>query len=88
MKRTLLLIHVLLIAVFGGFAQGRKPPFQKVVASMEIEKFLGSWYVIALLPSPFEKNAVNGIETYTRDKNPALTGKRQAPILEVSRFCR
>ena len=34
-----------------------------------MDKFLGSWYVIALLPSVFENNAANGIETYSLDAN-------------------
>ena len=42
-----------------------KEPFQEVVDHVDLEKFAGDWYVIALMPSIIEKNAVNGIETYT-----------------------
>lgn len=69
MKRILFSALVVLAALPGNAAaQGRKPPFQKVVERMDIERFLGSWYVIALLPSAFEKRAVNGIETYSLDE--------------------
>jgi len=67
MKRTVLAVLVVLAALPGAFAQSRKPPFQKVVERMDIDRFLGPWYVIALLPSAFEKNAANGIETYSLD---------------------
>jgi apolipoprotein D and lipocalin family protein len=33
--------------------------------SMELSKFMGSWYVIANIPTPFEKNAYNAMETYS-----------------------
>jgi apolipoprotein D and lipocalin family protein len=49
------------------FAEGVREPFQKVVDSVDIQKFLGSWYVIALLPTFIEKDATNGIETYSLD---------------------
>lgn len=49
-------------------AGGQKEPFQETVERMDLDKFLGSWYVIALMPTAFEKNAVNGIETYTRNE--------------------
>lgn len=44
-----------------------KTPFQPVADYVDLEKFSGDWYVIALLPSIIEKHAVNGIETYTFD---------------------
>ncbi len=50
-------------------AQSRQAPFQKVVPYMDMQRFLGSWYVIGLLPTPFEKDAANGIETYSLDKD-------------------
>ena len=72
MKRPMLVALVMLAAVSGTFAQSRKPPFQKVVGHMDIDKFLGPWYVIALLPSAFEKNAANGIETYSLDAKGSI----------------
>jgi len=46
-------------------ASGDKEPFQPTVDFVDLERFSGPWYVIALMPTPFEKNAVNGIETYS-----------------------
>ncbi|MCR9277211.1 MAG: lipocalin family protein [Pseudomonadaceae bacterium] len=34
------------------------------VDSLEIEKFMGDWYVIAGITTPFEKNAYNSLENY------------------------
>jgi apolipoprotein D and lipocalin family protein len=68
MKRTAALSLTLAVAAASVFARGDKEPFQKVVERMDLDRFLGSWYVVALLPTPFEKNAVNGIETYTLDE--------------------
>jgi len=35
-----------------------------VVEKVDLKRFMGDWYVIAILPNPIEKNAVNGIESY------------------------
>ena len=40
-------------------------PPQPTVAKVEIPKFMGRWYVIASIPTVFEKGAFNAIETYT-----------------------
>ncbi|PKN71936.1 MAG: hypothetical protein CVU50_09480 [Candidatus Cloacimonetes bacterium HGW-Cloacimonetes-3] len=42
------------------------------VARVELERFMGDWYVIAILPNPIEKNAVNGIESYTLNKDGSI----------------
>ena len=39
-------------------------PPQPTVPHVEIPKFMGRWYVIANIPTPFEKGAHNAIETY------------------------
>lgn len=36
----------------------------QTVDYVNLEKFMGDWYVISILPNPIEKNAVNGIESY------------------------
>lgn len=38
---------------------------QKLVDHVELDRFMGDWYVIANIPTPFEKGAVNAIENYT-----------------------
>lgn len=39
------------------------------VPYVDVNRFMGPWYVIAIIPNFMEKNAVNGIETYTRKEN-------------------
>lgn len=67
MRNGWLVTAALLAAGVGSCAEGGKQPFQKVVDKVEIDRFLGSWYVIGLLPSPFERGAANGVETYSLD---------------------
>ena len=40
-------------------------PAQPTVSRVEIPKFMGRWYVIASIPTIFEKQATNAVETYT-----------------------
>lgn len=68
MKVFLLASLALLSASTPEFTESARQPFQKVVDSVDIQKFLGSWYVIALLPTFIEKDATNGIETYSLDE--------------------
>lgn len=37
----------------------------ETVPRVDLERFMGDWYVIAILPNFIEKNAVNSIESYT-----------------------
>jgi len=49
-----------------GWASGsdKRPPL-RVVDSVEVSRFLGSWYVIANIDNIFEREAHGSIETYT-----------------------
>jgi len=67
MKTTSMALLVLMVASAPAFSEGGRQPFQKVVDRMELGKFLGSWYVVGVMPTPFEKGAANGIETYSLD---------------------
>ncbi|WP_426700381.1 lipocalin family protein [Rhodanobacter sp. Col0626] len=40
------------------------PPI-KPVAQVDLPRFMGKWYVIATIPTRFEKHAYNPVETYT-----------------------
>jgi apolipoprotein D and lipocalin family protein len=68
MKAAWMVALALLAASTGAAAAEGRRPFQKVVDRVELDRFLGSWYVVGLLPSFFEKGAANGIETYSLDK--------------------
>jgi apolipoprotein D and lipocalin family protein len=37
----------------------------ETVENVDLKRFMGSWYVMGIIPNFIEKNAVNGIETYT-----------------------
>lgn len=44
------------------------PPI-KPVAHVDLPRFMGKWYVIATIPTRFEKSAYNPVETYTLQKD-------------------
>lgn len=50
--------------------QGR-PPIQ-TVDRMNLERFMGGWYVIASIPTPFEKGVYNGIEAYRLEEDGSV----------------
>jgi apolipoprotein D and lipocalin family protein len=68
MKCVSVALFAIMVASAAASAEGGRQPFQKVVDKMDLQKFLGSWYVVGALPTPFEKGAANGIETYSLDE--------------------
>ena len=44
------------------------PPI-KPVAHVDLPRFMGNWYVIASIPTRFEKNAYDALEVYTLKSN-------------------
>ncbi|MFC5435625.1 lipocalin family protein [Rhodanobacter umsongensis] len=61
--KALLLACVLAVAGTACHA-GNLPPI-KPVAHVDLPRFMGRWYVIACIPTRFEKHAYNAVETYT-----------------------
>jgi apolipoprotein D and lipocalin family protein len=53
------------IPLFGALMCGSAPPPLKTVAHVELERFMGDWYVIANIPTFVEKGAHNAIESYS-----------------------
>ena len=43
-----------------------------VVDYVDLERFMGGWYVIATIPTFLEKDAFNPIETYQRDNDGSI----------------
>lgn len=43
------------------------PP--QTVKRVELDRFMGNWYVVASIPTLFEKGAHNAIENYQMDDN-------------------
>jgi len=58
-----LLLVILAATVLGGCAA--KEPEMKTVDYVDIDRFMGSWYVIANIPTFLEKEAYNAVETYS-----------------------
>ena len=48
-----------------GLAGARGLPPIAPVAKVDLPRFMGDWYVIATIPTRFEKTAFNALETYT-----------------------
>ena len=44
-------------------------PAIQTVSKMDLKRFMGDWYVIASIPTPFEKDVYNGVETYRLDED-------------------
>ena len=58
-----------LFAVLGLAAcSGTHPPL-KTVDHVDLQRFMGDWYVIAAIPTFIEKQAYNAVESYRLDKN-------------------
>jgi apolipoprotein D and lipocalin family protein len=55
-----------------GCATMKQPPIH-TVEHVDIARFVGSWYVIGSIPTFFEKNAYNAVESY--EQNPDGTIK-------------
>jgi apolipoprotein D and lipocalin family protein len=61
-RRTRSLIKLLLLTLLSGCSSTK---FTKTVDKVEIDRFMGKWYVIAGRVTSFEDGAHNPIETYT-----------------------
>lgn len=55
-------------ALLGLTACSSTHPPMKTVTFVDLDRFMGDWYVIASIPTFIEKNAYNAIESYRLDK--------------------
>jgi apolipoprotein D and lipocalin family protein len=62
LPKALVMVCGLVMATTGSRANDL-PPI-KPVAPIDLSRFMGMWYVIAIIPTHFEKNAYNAVETY------------------------
>ncbi|MBF9014329.1 MULTISPECIES: lipocalin family protein [unclassified Oceanispirochaeta] len=69
MKKNYMVMIFSIILLQNVFAGGTKETEVKTVEYVDMEKFSGKWLVAALIPSPLEKNAQRGLETYTVKEN-------------------
>ena len=61
-KTRFLFIALLAIGIAGCASKG---PEMKTVEEVDLERFMGPWYVIANIPTFLEKDAYNPVETYS-----------------------
>jgi len=62
--RKLSLILLLLVVLFTAGCSSPLP--MRTVEKVDLDRFMGDWYVIASIPTVFEKNIYNAIERYER----------------------
>ena len=55
----------------GGCANSSLPPVE-TVEYVEIDRFMGDWYVIAAIPTAIETEAYNAVETYALDDDGTI----------------
>jgi len=75
MNKTNLNFRKLTLALFaallGGCATAKLPDI-KPVANVELSRFMGSWYVIGVIPTFIEKEAYNSVESYKLDADGTI----------------
>lgn len=70
MKAKILLISIL-TSLFTGCASNNIKPIH-TVEYVDLNKFMGNWYVIANIPTFIETNAYNAIENYKLNNNGTI----------------
>ena len=56
--------HITLLVLLAVMAGCRSPQPIATVPSVDLERFMGDWYVVASIPTSFEKDAYNALENY------------------------
>lgn len=69
MKRVCLMS--LLASILSACASNKLPPIA-TVPEVNINQFMGDWYVIAAIPTAIETESYNAIENYTLDKDGTI----------------
>jgi apolipoprotein D and lipocalin family protein len=54
------------------FAGCTSAPTVPVAKSVDLQRFMGDWYVIANIPTPPEEGAYNAVESYRIDKDGSI----------------
>lgn len=66
LSSKLLLTTGLVLAASACGCVASTPPI-KPVTDVDLQRYMGTWYVIASIPTSFEKDAYNAVETYRLD---------------------
>lgn len=67
MSKYMVIMFLLLLISVSINAGGNKEAYHHTVETVDMERFSGDWFVIALIPTRFEKGAKDGIENYSID---------------------
>lgn len=67
MRTTILALALSMSALAACAGQGGTRPVEPV-DHVDLERFMGDWYVIASIPTRFERGAHNAVESYSRDE--------------------
>ena len=59
------IFFLLFISLSSALFSGCSSMPQNTVSSVDLQRFMGKWYVIASIPTIFESGANNAVETYT-----------------------
>ena len=69
MRRAALLVTILgLVSLVGCREAVAEAPLQPV-PHVDLPRYMGSWYVVASIPTRFERNSYNPVETYRLDSD-------------------
>ena len=70
MQRIIILMLIMMATSLMG-CQAVKPIY--TVPKVDLERFMGDWYVIAAIPTFIEKQSFNAVETYRLDKDGSIS---------------
>ncbi|MFK8010435.1 MAG: lipocalin family protein [Marinicellaceae bacterium] len=65
-------ISIILIMSLIVFQSCRQYPDIRTAEKVDLDKFMGDWYVIANIPTFIEKGAHNAVETYSRESSDVI----------------
>jgi apolipoprotein D and lipocalin family protein len=71
MKKIIGLIIIILISLFT-FQSCRQGPPIRMAEQVNLDLFMGDWYVIANIPTFIEKGAHNAVESYSRTSDKVI----------------
>ena len=77
-KRASKAIGSMLLATLAMFCSGcqfgsdSKPPLRAIDRRVDLNRFMGDWYVIAHIPTFIEDDAFNGVESYKLDPDGTI----------------
>jgi apolipoprotein D and lipocalin family protein len=72
MKSALLAGALLITALLVASCQNTRQAPLETVARVDVQRFMGDWYVIANIPTLLERGAHNAVESYALDKDGSI----------------